>query len=72
MLKEEGQRREIRAATCRARSGPAISAFPIVGEKLYLNYNEDIRKKWRSDIPGYVRSADKKWPDVSRQTKVID
>jgi YHS domain-containing protein len=48
------------------------SAFTIVGGKLYLNYNQDVQKKWRSDIPGYVRTADGKWPAVSGQTKVIE
>ena len=54
----------------KAATQPA--AFTIVGDKLYLNYNADVQKKWSSDIPGYVRSADGKWPDVSRQTKVIE
>ena len=45
-------------------------AFTIVEDKLYLNYNEAIQKKWRGDIPGYVAKADKNWPEVSRQTKV--
>ena len=40
--------------------------------KLYLNYNEDIRKTWSKDIPGYIAKADAKWPQVSRQTKVIE
>lgn len=48
------------------------SAFTIVGDKLYLNYNEDVRKRWSGDIPGYVTRADRKWPDVSRQTKVVE
>ena len=48
------------------------SAFTIVGNKLYLNYNQDVQKKWSGDIPGYVKGADGKWPDVSRQTKVIE
>jgi len=48
------------------------SAFTIVGSKLYLNYNQDVKKKWSSDVPGYVKSADRKWPDVSQQTKVIE
>jgi YHS domain-containing protein len=48
------------------------SAFTIVGNKLYLNYNQDVQKKWSSDIPGYVKSADGKWPEVSRQSKVIE
>ena len=48
------------------------SAFTIVGNRLYLNYNEAVQKKWRADVAGYVKSADGKWPDVSRQTKVIE
>ena len=48
------------------------SAFTIVGNKLYLNYNQDVQKKWSGDIPGYVTTADKKWPEVSRQAKVIE
>jgi YHS domain-containing protein len=48
------------------------SAFTIVGNKLYLNYNQDVQKKWSSDIPAYVTTADKKWPEVSRQAKVIE
>ena len=48
------------------------SAFTVVGNKLYLNYNTDVQKKWSSDIPGYVTSAGRKWPEVSRQTKVIE
>jgi YHS domain-containing protein len=48
------------------------SAFTVVGNKLYLNYNQDVRKKWSSDIPGYVATADRKWPDVTRQTKIIE
>ena len=47
------------------------AAFTIVGDKLYLNYNGDVQKKWRSDIPGHVAKADKNWPTVSQQTKVI-
>ena len=46
--------------------------FTIVKGKLYLNYNEDVRKTWSKDIPGYIAKADAKWPEVSRQTKVIE
>ena len=47
------------------------TAFTIVDQKLYLNYNRDIQAKWNQDIPGYVKSADGKWPEVSKQTKVV-
>ena len=46
--------------------------FTIVNGKLYLNYNEDVRKTWSKDIPGYIAKADARWPEVSRQTKVIE
>ena len=48
------------------------AAFSIVEGKLYLNYNADIQKKWRADIPGYIKKADKNWPTVFMQTKVFE
>lgn len=47
------------------------AAFTIVDDKLYLNYNQDVQKQWRRDIAGYVLTADRKWPEVSKQTKVV-
>jgi YHS domain-containing protein len=40
------------------------SAWSIVDGKLYLNYNADVQKKWKADVPGYIVKADKNWPDV--------
>jgi YHS domain-containing protein len=48
------------------------AAFTVVNDKLYLNYNQDVRKKWSADIPGFVAKADKNWPAVAKQTKVIE
>lgn len=48
------------------------AAFTIVNNKLYLNYNQEVRKKWSTDIPGFVAKADKNWPEVAKQTKVIE
>ena len=39
-------------------------AWTIVEGKLYLNYNQSVRSRWSSDIPGYVRKADANWPSV--------
>ena len=39
-------------------------AWDIKGGKLYLNYDLNIRKKWRSDIPGHIRKGDANWPKV--------
>ena len=47
-------------------------AFTLTDGKLYLNYNREIQKQWRADIPGFVNKADKNWPDVIKQTKVIE
>jgi YHS domain-containing protein len=47
------------------------AAFTVVDGKLYLNYNEDVRKQWAADIPGFVAKAEKNWPRVSKETKVI-
>jgi YHS domain-containing protein len=54
----------------KAATDPA--AFTVVDGKLYLNYNREVQKQWSSDIPGFVGKADKNWPSVSKQTKVIE
>lgn len=36
----------------------------IVDGKLYLNYNDDIQRRWEGDIPGHIRSANSNWPSV--------
>lgn len=36
----------------------------IVDGKLYLNYNDEIQRRWEGDIPGYIRSANINWPSV--------
>ena len=39
-------------------------AWSIVDGKLYLNYSLAVREKWRKDIPGFVKRADRNWPGV--------
>lgn len=48
------------------------AAFTIVNDKLYLNYSKGVQKQWGADILGFVARADGKWPEVMRQTKVIE
>lgn len=36
-------------------------AWKIVSGKLYLNYNDDIQKRWERDIPGFIAKADAAW-----------
>ena len=36
--------------------------WTIVDNKLYLNYNASVQKKWEKDIPGFIEQADAEWP----------
>src|ERR1051326_6811420 len=33
-------------------------AWTIVDNKLYLNYNKEVRESWRKDIPGRIKKAE--------------
>ncbi|WP_375204294.1 YHS domain-containing (seleno)protein [Hyphococcus sp.] len=45
-----------------ARGNP--NNWSIVDGKLYLNYNDEIQKRWEADIPGFIAKANENWPDV--------
>lgn len=45
----------------------APQAFTIVDGKLYLNYNDEVLKTWRSDIGGYIQKANSNWNAVRAQ-----
>jgi len=36
----------------------------IVDGRLYLNYNDEIQRRWEGDIPGHIRRANGNWPRV--------
>lgn len=38
--------------------------WTIVDEKLYLNYNADIRTKWRAKKEEFIKNADENWPQL--------
>jgi YHS domain-containing protein len=40
------------------------AAWTIRGDKLYLNYDADIQKKWLADPDGYISKADANWPKM--------
>ncbi len=48
--------------------GHTASAEPdqwqIVDGKLYLNYSAKVKAKWEKDIPGFIKKADKKYPET--------
>lgn len=43
-------------------------AYKIVDGKLYLNLNAAVQKKWLSDVPGYIDTAEDNWIDVRTKT----
>lgn len=38
------------------------TAWRIVDNKLYLNVNKDVQKKWLEDVPGNLVKANSSWP----------
>ena len=38
--------------------------WTIVGDKLYLNYNQKIQNKWLKDRDNLIAEGDKNWPSV--------
>ena len=41
--------------------------FRIVDGKLYLNYDADVQALWLKDVPGFIRAADAKYPNLIRE-----
>ncbi len=39
-------------------------AWRIVNNKLYLNLNKDVQKKWLSDVPGHISQTNRKWTEI--------
>jgi YHS domain-containing protein len=40
------------------------NAWTIIGGKLYLNYNTDVRARWKKDQQQNIDTAKKNWPAV--------
>jgi len=45
------------------------TAWHIRGDKLYLNLNKAVQKKWSTDIPGYINIAQESWTDIKGLTE---
>jgi hypothetical protein len=39
-------------------------AWTIINNKLYLNYNTDVKETWLKDKANLIQKADKNWPSV--------
>jgi YHS domain-containing protein len=40
------------------------NAWKIVDDRLYLNANTSIQRRWERDIPGHIDKADQNWPGI--------
>lgn len=40
------------------------AAFTIVEDKLYLNYNQDVKKLWLKDTAAYIQKARENWNEL--------
>ena len=40
--------------------------WKIVNNKLYLNYDASVQKKWEASIPEFIQKADANWPKVTQ------
>jgi len=38
------------------------AAWRIVDDRLYLNANRSVQRRWERDIPGFIARADANWP----------
>lgn len=41
-------------------------SFSIVNGKLYLNYDQNIKKRWEGDKDNFIVAADKNWPELNK------
>jgi YHS domain-containing protein len=42
-----------------------VNAWKIVDNKLYMNFNGDIEKKWEADISGFIHKAEANWSKLN-------
>jgi len=47
-----------------ATAGTVPEAWTIVDGKLYLNYSLAVQQRWRRDVPGHIKAANRNWPAV--------
>ena len=40
------------------------NAWKVVNNKLYLNLDKSVQKRWLEDIPGYINTANTNWSTI--------
>ncbi|MFD2166369.1 YHS domain-containing (seleno)protein [Thalassotalea euphylliae] len=44
------------------------NAWKIIADKLYLNLNKDVQKRWAQDTTAYIEQSDSNWFDIKNKT----
>lgn len=42
-------------------------AFTVLNGKLYLNFSQDIRRRWQPRATEYIKTADANWPSIGAE-----
>ncbi len=42
-------------------------AFTVLNGKLYLNFSQDIRRRWQPRATEYIKAADANWPSIGAE-----
>lgn len=41
-----------------------LEAWSIVDSRLFLNFNQGVKKRWEGNTSRYINSGDANWPEV--------
>lgn len=44
------------------------NVWKVVDNKLYLNFNPDVGRRWNEDIPTNIDRANENWPEIKAKT----
>ncbi|SEW57234.1 YHS domain-containing (seleno)protein [Chitinophaga arvensicola] len=44
-----------------------VETWSIVNDKLYFNFNMEVKQSWEKDRAALIQKADQRWPDVMLQ-----
>lgn len=44
--------------------GDALTGV-VVKDKLYLNFNDQVKRMWSEDVPGNIKKGEEHWPKVN-------
>jgi YHS domain-containing protein len=44
-----------------------VDTWTVLENKLYFNYNQDVKKEWNKNQKELIIKADKNWPAVKKQ-----